>query len=372
MLRDPRLNKKFLGLVVVGVMLPLLLFYAVSGPHDTPSSERSVKLIHKGHYLSNANNTILFTDQAPPTTPSQQAVLAEHVRRTCQKQDRRQTTSVKFNPKHYDHILVDDRHKMLYCYVPKVACTNWKRVMLVLSGKVKVNNVLDITAVEVHNRYKDVIPLLSNYPKSEIKYRLDNYYKFMFVREPFERLLSAWRNKFHSNVSSSLYFRKQFGRSILRRFRDSKEIGFAAGGGGKSKTDAELEKVRVRFDEFLQYLVDPVRTEELNEHWAKYHKLCRPCSVQYDFVGKYETIDEDAEHVLRSVLANHMVNFPKRSATYRHNRTASYFGKFYDDVPPSLLRRVFKAYKLDFDMFDYSVPEELQKRFEADDDDVDI
>jgi len=36
--------------------------------------------------------------------------------------------------KRLDNIIVDEKFKILFCYIPKVACTQWKKVMVSLDG----------------------------------------------------------------------------------------------------------------------------------------------------------------------------------------------------------------------------------------------
>jgi len=93
-------------------------------------------------------------------------------------------------------LVVDEKHKILYCELPKVGCTNWKRTMLQLIhpdkyGSMKVENIKSPHGKKGDNGYK----YLSEWPPEEQIKMIKSYYKFMFVRHPLERLLSAYRDK---------------------------------------------------------------------------------------------------------------------------------------------------------------------------------
>ncbi|NXS56215.1 CHSTB sulfotransferase, partial [Brachypteracias leptosomus] len=249
-------------------------------------------------------------------------------------------------PEDLRHLVVDDTHGLLYCYVPKVACTNWKRVMMVLTGQGKYRDPLEIPANEAH--VSSNLRTLSEYSIPEINHRLRSYLKFLFVREPFERLVSAYRNKFTRSYNTA--FHKRYGTKIIRRHR-------------QEPSDQALERGDdVRFEEFVYYLLDPrtQREEPFNEHWERVHSLCHPCIVHYDVVGKYETLAEDANYILQLVGADTSIKFPSSSKTTR--TTDDMTAQFFQDISPFYQRRLFNLYKMDYLLFNYSIPSYLRIR----------
>uniref|UniRef100_G3U992 Carbohydrate sulfotransferase n=1 Tax=Loxodonta africana TaxID=9785 RepID=G3U992_LOXAF len=119
------------------------------------------------------------------------------LRRACERHTRRQRL---LQPEDLRHVLVDDAHGLLYCYVPKVACTNWKRVLLALRGYAHG----DPSAIPAHEAHAPGrLPSLADFSPAEVNRRLRAYLAFLFVREPFERLASAYRNKFTRTRSAT-------------------------------------------------------------------------------------------------------------------------------------------------------------------------
>ena len=76
----------------------------------------------------------------------------------------------------------------------------------------------------VHNsRLTDkVLSRLNKYNAEERRYRLQNYFKFMFVREPLERLVSAYRDKVLRD--NSYYFLNQVVPMIKKKYRTTKNM----------------------------------------------------------------------------------------------------------------------------------------------------
>ncbi|XP_028825042.1 carbohydrate sulfotransferase 12 [Denticeps clupeoides] len=260
--------------------------------------------------------------------------------------------------KELDHLIVDDRHGIIYCYVPKVACTNWKRIMIVLSESLQVDGVpyqdpVDVPTELIHNSslhftFNKFWKRYGKFSRHLMKIKLKKYTKFLFVRDPFVRLISAYRNKFEQENEE---FYKRFAVVMLKRFGNYSDP-------PASVVDAFAAGIKPTFSNFIRYLLDPKTESEapFNEHWRQMYRLCHPCQINYDFVGKLETLDEDAEHLLRVLRVDNVVQFPAS----HHNKTVSSWEQdWFAHIPYESRRELYKLYEADFRLFGYMRPEKL-------------
>ena len=220
------------------------------------------------------------------------------------------------------HIMVNDEFKVLYCYVPKVACSLWKTVFLALDNKANVED----------NHDRKHFKFLTQFSEDEIGFRLQTYYKFIFVREPFERLLSGYQDKFANNFWNWVE-NPRYSREIVENFR---------------RQDPTAND-KVTFEKFISYVID---NDDRNEHWDTFYNLCHPCDINYDFIGHFEALQEEAEYILRKTNMDKVTSFPHIEL---HN-TSSLLWDTFSEVPREKIVELGEVFKNDFAMFHYSFP----------------
>ena len=228
------------------------------------------------------------------------------------------------------HLVVLEEAGIIYCSIPKVASTEWKEALTAyhhhgrIQGKRAQNRTLWKHLNEFSNR--------------NVTEKLQSYYKFLFVREPFERLLSAYRSKFEAENE---FYRKTFGREIIQRFRKN------------ATQHAKNFGDDVTFLEFVKYIVFG---GNFDEHWRPYDQLCHVCSVGYNFIGHLETIEEDALFLVKEARVDNHVIFKSR----RRSHTSSELLKYYSKIPVRYIQRLGHIYYKDFKVFGYPFPGPLK------------
>ena len=94
------------------------------------------------------------------------------------------------------------------------------------------------------------------------------------TRDPFDRLHSAWTDKFRSNSSFMLPLHYTNVKFIYDSVKLAEEDNFKIPDGYVGS-----------FGAFIKYvlLADPI---VLNNHWRPYFWSCRPCQFKYDYITR--------------------------------------------------------------------------------------
>ncbi|XP_066516075.1 carbohydrate sulfotransferase 10 [Hoplias malabaricus] len=248
-----------------------------------------------------------------------------------------------------DRIFVCDKHKILFCQTPKVGNTQWKKVLIVLNGK--FSKVEDIPENVVHHHEINGLPRLSSMSDTEITERLHTYFKFFIVRDPFERLISAFKDKFVKNPRFEPWYKHNIAPAIIRKYR-------------KSHRDSE-ESAGLHFEDFVRYLGDEAGRQHLDRqfgehiiHWLTYTELCAPCDISYDVVGHHETLESDAPYILKAAGIADLVSYPTIPpgiTSYNRTKVEHYFS----GISKRDIRRLYARYQGDFSLFGYNRPDFL-------------
>ena len=114
-------------------------------------------------------------------------------------------------------------------------------------------------------------------------------------------------------------------------------------------------------EEFYKFLtVTPVT--RFDEHWSSFTRLCQPCYIDYNFIGIYDDMQNEASYMIKHLGLSEYVAFPTRQHFYDvHSIPDDEKIKHWREVSPDLLEKILKIYKEDFNLFGYSLPENAEE-----------
>lgn len=231
-----------------------------------------------------------------------------------------------------DHFIYSAKAQVIFAYIPKVACTNWKCILRYLDGHA---DYLDPQIA--HDRKRSGLAYLSTMDNGKTMLTDDAIPKLTCVRNPYTRILSAYLNKVKPFATDGAppdrdrYFYDVFLRMEVFR-----------------KESRPNEHV-MSFDCFLDWLEfsgDPLVS---NEHWTPQTAIVGEGEVNFDYIGKFEQLETDAPILLQRMRCD--IPFPSHEAVKFPPTRASELVRTY--YTPSAIEKVQRIYAKDFEFLNY-------------------
>ena len=174
-----------------------------------------------------------------------------------------------------------------------------------------------------------IIPSPDQPPAEEMRYfvnenfgKLDNYFKFTFVRNPWDLVVSWFRERM---VQSGR------GRKIY-----------------KDSPSSFQKYIRQLKNKSLPYYSEV--TYDYLQNQLSF--LTKDGALFVDFIGKFETLDEDWKHVAEKLGIEQELPY-LRSST---NETTLHYSKYYDEESKEIIKDL---YKKDIEYFGYTFDKKL-------------
>ena len=217
---------------------------------------------------------------------------------------------------------VSSQHEYVAFMAAKVACSTIKLALHQFeTPDVAVENGWDI-------HFDHAVPSLADHAPEAVVEMLSSpeWFRFCIVRNPYDRLASAWKDKLLSD--------KDPGYAWLRD-----EIRKAFGVGADAPIPFRVSVDCLVANEAMA--TDP--------HWAPMTATMRPDIVEFDAVGRFENFEEDFADILRRIGAPSAV--VSMAAVVTNTTPSIPLKVLYDDA---VAQRVYEHYGADFETLGYA------------------
>ncbi|XP_063870695.1 carbohydrate sulfotransferase 11-like [Scylla paramamosain] len=243
------------------------------------------------------------------------------------------------------HMVYFPRQNFTWCLVPKVASSSWALALMEAEGVMRKVSSSISPQVYLRTAHREI--------PQRVNETIQASFKYLFVRHPFDRLVSAYRNKLEDSYTQEdgAYFYKTYGRRIVERFRINRMTDRR-----KEEENSPQNIVLGKeptFPEFVDYLIhtDP---EDYDEHWRPVVMHCHVCQFHFDYIIKYEHFEEEINFLIDMMQENGRLphNF-KLTWENRGDTNKNTAVEYLKQLSEEQLMQLFDKYRLDFLYFDY-------------------
>lgn len=261
----------------------------------------------------------------------------------------------------YEIFYYDQKHKLSWCPIYKAGSSTWLYNFALLGGSTQeqiTNSKLQISHF-VRNIFASLTSL------EAIKF-IPTSLKFVIVRHPFERILSAYRDKLENitthNKTGALFYYKKYGKKIVSKYRlgnNSTNVrSILKEGQFLWKKNEEPVGVEPTFREFVRYLIDTDLNQRADDHWIPFYLFCTPCLLKYDIIGKVETMQQDQLLIIYTANLQDKIEPQWRHKTNPfaptgYNEVSEISKIYFSQLYESDVKQLYEKYKLDFELFQY-------------------
>ncbi|KYN01937.1 Carbohydrate sulfotransferase 8 [Cyphomyrmex costatus] len=257
----------------------------------------------------------------------------------------------------YAVFYMDRVHNISYCPVYKAGTTTWLYNFCLLMNVPE--ETLNNGKEQLSTIARRVIPELE-YPEADRV--LTTSRRLLVVRHPFERVLSAYRDKLENSIAGrehgTLHFYRKYGAKIVQKYRSYEFDKFLE----ENFTEPRLNQVIRRegvpppagveptFQEFVEYMIETDLGSYGDDHWMPYYLFCTPCLVKYDIISKVESLWRDQVYTINKLGLQDRIKPRWRHSNSYINASKIYFSQ----LNKEMVRRLYEKLRLDFELFDYS------------------